>query len=210
MLESVLTSVTGFITGTIGSLGYTGVVVLMGIESAAVPLPSEIILPFAGSLVPVRFSLIGVALAGAIGCVVGSVLTYELGYFGGRPLIERYGRYILLSPRELAMAERWVQRFGAASTFFSRLLPVVRTYISIPAGILRVPRGKFILYTFLGSFLWSLLLGYLGMRLGPHWQDLRARFHGLDTAIAVAILGGIVIFVWHRIRERRRYGRGSP
>lgn len=205
MLESILTAVTGFITGTIGAWGYGGVVVLMGIESAAIPLPSEIILPYAGSQVPEHFSLFGVALAGAVGCVLGSVLTYELGYYGGRPLIERYGRYVLLSPREMALAERWVQRYGAASTFFSRLLPFVRTYISIPAGILKVPRGKFILYTFLGSFLWSWLLAYLGMRLGPHWQDLRGRFHGFDTVVGIAILIGVVIFLWHRLRERRRF-----
>jgi len=203
-VESIFNSVTGFITHTIAYWGYFGVVVLMAIESAAIPLPSEIILPFAGSLVLTgRFTLPGVALAGAIGCVLGSLLTYELGFFGGRALIERYGRYVLLSRHEMALAERFVVKYGDASTFVTRLLPFVRTYISIPAGILRVPRGKFLIYTFLGSFVWSWFLAYLGEQLGPQWTQLRKSFHGLDVAVAIAILLGIAVFIAHRIRERR-------
>lgn len=205
-MEAIITAVTGFITETITSWGYAGVVVLMAIESAAIPLPSEIILPFAGSLVATgEFTLFGVALAGAIGCVIGSFITYELGYFGGRALIERYGRYVLLSRRELGWAERFVEKYGDASTFITRLLPLIRTYISIPAGILRIPRGKFLLYTFLGSFIWSWFLAYLGQQLGPQWTTLRQSFHGLDTALAVAILIGIALFIFHRLHERRHH-----
>lgn len=210
MVESVIGAVTGFITQIISGWGYIGVVLLMAIESAAIPLPSEIILPFAGSLIASgHFTLLGVALAGAVGCVLGSIVTYELGYWGGRVLIERYGRYVLLSRRELATAERWVVKYGDASTFLTRLLPFVRTYISIPAGILRVPRMKFLLYTFLGSFVWSWFLAYLGQQLGPQWESLRRSFRGLDAIIGVAILIGIILFIRHRIHERRDTSR-SP
>jgi len=144
---------------TIGALGYFGVGGLMAIESAAIPLPSEIIMPFAGSLIPAgRFSLLGIALAGAIGSTIGSWATYWIGRYGGRPLVERYGKYILISAHDLNLADKFFARYGAWSTFIGRVLPIFRTYISIPAGITKVPFGLFTLTSITGSFLWSLLL----------------------------------------------------
>ncbi|MBV9609577.1 MAG: DedA family protein, partial [Acidobacteria bacterium] len=169
---------------------------------------SEVIMPFSGYLVYTgRFSLLAVATAGAIGCNLGSVIAYEIGYFGGRPLVERYGSYILLSRRELDWAERFFARRGSAAVFIARLLPVVRTFIALPAGVARMPRGRFHAYTFLGSWPWCLMLAYVGLKLGEKWETdprLKTWFHRFDAMIVVVILAGIVWFVWshwsHRIR----------
>ncbi|MCX6811206.1 MAG: DedA family protein, partial [Candidatus Berkelbacteria bacterium] len=138
MIHSILAAISGFIIATISTLGYGGIVLLMAIESACIPLPSEVIMPFSGFLVfDGRFNLWLIALAGAVGCVVGSVIAYWVGMYGGRPLIERYGKYILISHHDLDLADRWFNKHGDVAIFFSRLLPVVRTYISFPAGIAR-------------------------------------------------------------------------
>src|SRR5262247_825909 len=141
-----------FASWLIHSTGYPGIAILMAIESACIPLPSEIIMPLAGSLVPERFNLFWAATAGAIGCNLGSVVAYEIGYYGGRPLVEKYGRYIWLSRHDLDMAERFFQRSGSAAVFIGRLLPVIRTFIALPAGLARMPRLRFHVYTFLGSW----------------------------------------------------------
>lgn len=156
MIEHILLMLAGFIKAVISSLGYPGIVVLMGIESACIPLPSEVIMPFAGYLVYLgRFSsLFVVATLGAIGCNLGSVLAYEVGAYGGRPLIERFGKYILMNRHDLDVSERFFQKYGSITVFIGRLLPVVRTFIALPAGIARMPRGKFHLYTFAGSWPW--------------------------------------------------------
>ena len=147
MTERILPYLIHFVTQVIGSMGYAGIVALMGIESACVPLPSEIIMPFAGFLVGGgRFNLVSLALAGAIGSVIGSWATYALGYFSGRPLIIRYGRYVLISEHDLHLAEKFFQKFGSWSSFIGRVLPVVRTFISIPAGVGKVPFYSFTIY----------------------------------------------------------------
>jgi len=193
-----------FITTTISSLGYGGVVLLMAIESACVPLPSEIILPFAGYLVFTgRFELSMVALAGAVGCNLGSAVAYAVGYYGGRPWAERYGRHLLLSPRELDRAVHWFARYGNATVFFARLLPVIRTFIALPAGIARMPFGRFNLYTFLGSLRWCYALAYAGVKLGEHWESLHGLFHRFDLVIGAALLVAGAWYVRRHVRESR-------
>jgi membrane protein DedA with SNARE-associated domain len=186
------------------ALGYPGVALLMGIESACIPLPSEVIMPFAGSLIPSgRFTLIGIALAGAIGCVLGSIPAYYLGAYGGRPLIEKYGRFVLLSKHDLDLADRMFARWGDPMIFVARLLPVIRTFIAFPAGVARMNMPKFILYTFLGSFPWCLGLGYLGQKLGEHWETLKPYFHAFDVVIAIVLVAGAVWWIRRHLKGAR-------
>ena len=204
MINSILTIISIFIIETISSTGYLGIVILMAIESACIPLPSEVIMPFSGYLVTMkRFSLIGTGVAGTFGCVVGSVAAYYVGMYGGRPLIERYGKYILISHKDLDIADRWFLRYGDAVIFFSRLLPVIRTFISFPAGVARMNIVKFVTYTFVGSFPWCLGLAYIGMILGENWETIKVYFHRFDYLIGAAILLGIGIFLWKHLKRNR-------
>jgi membrane protein DedA with SNARE-associated domain len=214
MISKIVAQLAVFTTGVIASMGYGGIVLLMAIESACIPLPSEIIMPFAGYLVQRgEMTLHGAALAGAIGCVVGSVPAYYLGMLGGRPLIERFGRYILISHRDLDLADRLFKRWGQWVVFGGRLLPVVRTFIAFPAGVSRMPMGKFIVYTFVGSYPWCLVLAWVGAKLGQAWDTdprLKAFYHRFELVIVVACVVAVVGFVWHKVREARRAGRPAP
>ena len=212
MASKTLGAITAFIIGAISSLGYLGIVALMAIESACIPLPSEVIMPFSGFLVwEGQFNLWLTGLAGAAGCVVGSAAAYWAGYWGGRPLVRRYRRYLLISSRDLTRADHWFERYGDSTVFFSRLLPVVRTFISLPAGIARMRFERFCLYTFLGSFPWCLGLSYLGYRMGEHWETLRTYFHDLDVVILIAIAGVIGWWIWRHVRHESRRGQnGEP
>ena len=195
----------GWIIYVISSLGYGGIVLLMAIESANIPLPSEIIMPFSGFLIAQgQFNLWWVGLAGAVGCLVGSVLSYFLGAWGGRPLIEKYGKYILISHHDLDLADRWFNKYGEITVFFARLLPVIRTFISFPAGISRMNFWKFSLYSFLGSLPWSLALAYIGQRMGENWETLRKYFHGADWIILGLIFIGIVWWVWRHLKQKSK------
>ncbi|HEX9399739.1 MAG TPA: DedA family protein [Anaeromyxobacter sp.] len=208
MISKVIEALAVFTTGIISAMGYGGVMLLMAIESACIPLPSEIIMPFAGYLVyQGRFSLQGAALAGAIGCVVGSIPAYYLGLFGGRPLIERYGRYVLVSHKELDFADRLFKRRGHWVVLAARLLPVVRTFIAFPAGVSRMPMGKFVVYTFVGSYPWCLGLAWVGAKLGEAWHTdprVKALYHRFELVIVLALVLGAAWFVWHKVREARR------
>ena len=212
MIARTIAIVSTFVIAVISSAGYLGIVVLMAIESACIPLPSEVIMPFSGYLAYTgRFHLLWVATAGAIGCNLGSVIAYELGFYGGRPLVERYGSYILLSQGELDWADRFFVRWGSAAVFIARLLPVIRTFIALPAGIARMPRLRFHVYTFVGSWPWCLMLAYIGMKLGERWETdprLKLWFHRFDAVILAALLAGAAAFVWsrwaHRIRTSDR------
>ncbi len=176
----------------------------MAIESACIPLPSEVILPFAGYLVfKGQLSLWLVALAGAVGCLVGSLVAYAIGAWGGRPLAIRYGRFVLISARELDWADRWFQRHGSITIFVGRLLPIVRTFISLPAGVAKMPLLRFSIYTFLGSFVWSLALAWIGLKLGQHWQSLGAIFHRFDGVVLAVLVVGVALYLWHRLRGSR-------
>ena len=199
----ILAPLSRFVVWIISSLGYGGIAVAMAIESACIPLPSEVIMPFAGYLVSQgRFSLWGVALAGAIGCTLGSALAYAAGAYGGREFILKYGRYALITPHEVAWADRWFARYGMAATFTSRLLPVIRTFISLPAGVARIPFGRFLFYAFLGSLPWSWVLAYAGMLLGEHWDRVGGVLHSLDIVIAVVLVAGACWFLWRHWPRR--------
>jgi membrane protein DedA with SNARE-associated domain len=205
MTEKILTALFGFISSLIALAGYGGIVILMAIESACIPLPSELIMPFAGYLVfQGTMKLLLVATAGAIGCNVGSLIAYEIGSYGGRPLVERYGRWILMGRRELDWADRFFARWGYLAVFIGRLLPVIRTFIALPAGIARMPRGRFHVYTFLGSWPWCFALAWLGMKLGENWRVLGKYLHKFDAVILVALVAGIAWFLWSHWQNRIR------
>src|SRR6516162_11741455 len=197
MIAHIIEILATWITSVISAAGYVGVMLLMAIESACIPLPSEIIMPFSGYLVYTgRFSLLAVATWGAIGCNLGSVLAYEVGYYGGRPLALKYGHYIFVTQHELNAADRFFARWGSLAVLIARLLPVIRTFIALPAGIARMPRMRFHLYTFLGSWPWCYALAWLGMKLGENWRELGRYFHQFDAAIGILLAAGIVWFVW--------------
>lgn len=207
--------------------GYLGIVFAMTLESCCIPLPSEIVMPLAGYFVycssvqvgaatscppNVHFTLLGVGLAGTLGCVLGSAIAYTIGATGGRPLLLSYGKYILISHSDADRADRWFARWGAPAAFFGRLLPVVRTYISLPAGISRMSFPKFILFTFLGSLPWTFALAWIGMRLGSKIDQatqLSSVFHGLDVVVLVLLVAGIALYIYRHIRKERTAG-GSP
>jgi membrane protein DedA with SNARE-associated domain len=205
MTEKILGALFLFVKTLIAATGYGGIVILMAIESACIPLPSELIMPFAGYLVyEGTMKLVWVATAGAIGCNLGSLVAYEIGAYGGRPLVERYGRWILLGRRDLDWADRFFARWGYLAVFIARLLPVVRTFIALPAGIAHMPRGRFHIYTFLGSWPWCFALAWFGMKLGQNWRELGKYLHKFDAAILVVLVGGVVWFLWTHWQNRLR------
>jgi membrane protein DedA with SNARE-associated domain len=211
LIARIIEILSGFIVAIISSMGYAGVALLMAIESACVPLPSEIIMPFAGYLVYAgRFNLWAVGVAGAVGCVVGSLVAYYVGLKGGRPFVEKYGRYILVSPRDLDLADRWFARYGEVIVFASRLLPVVRTFIAFPAGVARMNLARFTVYTFLGSLPWCIGLAYVGRILGEQWdknETLKTWFHRFDFLIGIVILAAAVWWVWRHVKHSREDAR---
>jgi len=205
MLEKLITILAVWIIGVISTLGYGGIVLLMAIESACIPLPSEIIMPFSGYLVfKGEMTLWGVAMAGAIGCVIGSIPAYYLGMYGGRPLVEKYGKWVLISHHDLHIADRWFEKHGEIIIFIGRLLPAVRTFIAFPAGIARMHMGKFILYTFTGSLIWCWLLAYAGMKMGENWEGLKVYFHEFHYVIVFA---AAVFMIWYIRRHLKALKR---
>lgn len=209
MIDFIIEILAKFIISIITRLSYFGVVFAMAIESCCIPLPSEIIMPFAGYLVSQGiFNLWVTALAGAIGCLLGSMIAYGLGYYGGetvvRNIIRKYGKYFLVFEYELDEAEVWFRKYGEVIAFSSRLLPVIRTFISLPAGISKMNFKKFCLYTFVGSFLWSLLLAWVGQKMGENWRSLGAIFHKFDVLILLAGIGAIAFYIQHKLKKHRR------
>ncbi len=209
MSERILAFLVQFVTHVIDSGGYLGVAALMGIESACIPLPSEIIMPFAGYLVFLgHMKLLWVATAGALGCNAGSLVAYWIGAKGGRPLVERYGRWVLMSHHDLDRMTYFFTKYGSITVLLGRLLPVVRTFIAFPAGIARMNQAKFHLYTFVGSWPWCFGLAYAGMKLGQSWNDPNSPFHELfhrfHTVIVVLLLVGIIWFVWTHVQRQRQ------
>lgn len=202
MIYELLALISTFIIKIISTLGYTGIVMLMGIESACIPIPSEIIMPFSGYLVfEGRFSLWLVVLAGTFGNLIGSIIVYLLGLKGGRPLIEKYGKYILISYHELEEAEKWFEKYGNISVFFSRILPIVRTFISFPAGIAKMPFGKFCLYTFLGSLPWSIFLTYIGVITGKNWKNIEVYFRRFDWLIVILVISLVGWWLYKKLKK---------
>jgi len=174
----------------------------MALESACIPIPSEMIMPFAGFLVwQGQFSLWQVVLWGALGNLVGSIIAYIIGYYGGRPLVEKYGKYIFVSRRDLESADKWFLEYGQGAVFFSRLLPIIRTFISLPAGIAKMNFKKFCLYTFLGALLWSYFLAYAGLIMGENWENLKIYFHKFDLVIGILIILGIIWWIKRHLSQ---------
>lgn len=205
----MLAKVAEWVIKIISDTGYLGVITLMAIESACIPVPSEVIMPFAGFLtVSGKLSLFLVIIWGAVGNLIGSIVAYAVGAFGGRPFIEKYGRYVLLGKDELDKSQRFFTKYGSASVFFSRLLPIVRTFISLPAGIARMPFFKFCVYTFIGSFFWSGLLAYIGVFLGENWKSIETYFRKFDWLVAAIIIVGIVYFIYKKISARGGSAKG--
>jgi membrane protein DedA with SNARE-associated domain len=193
------------------TFGYLGVVLAMTIESAAIPIPSEIILPFAGfsvargipePLTSAPWSYWGAVAAGVAGNTLGSLIAYAIGAYGGRPLLERYGKYVLISKHDLDLADRHFERWGDVTVFFSRMLPIVRTFISIPAGVAHMPLWRFLVFSILGAVPWVMLLVWGGVVLGDRWVDIKQSLNGLDYLVAAAIAAAIVLFVWRHVRTR--------
>jgi membrane protein DedA with SNARE-associated domain len=195
------------------TLGLAGIVVAMALESCCIPLPSEIVMPLAGVMfvegkllagVNLWLGLILIALAGAIGCLIGSIAAYGIGYAGGRPLMLKYGRYVLISQHDADTADRFFQKWGGATAFFSRFMPIVRTYISLPAGITKMPLIKFSVYTFLGSFPWCFLLAYAGTLVGNNLSKLTPIFRSLEVVIIVVLLILLALYIWRHIHNDRK------
>ena len=200
------------ITKVYDVMGWPGVVFLMGIESAAIPFPSELIMPLAGWLLieakgDSAWRLLMAAFYGALGNLLGSWVAYWISYKGGRPLLRKYGRYILVTQREVDRSEEWFRKYGEVTVFASRMLPVVRTFISVPAGIARMNFWKFSFYTFVGSYPWSLGLAYGGYKLGENWEELRQIMRPFDFPIAGIIIVVVVWFIYHRIKVIRNEER---
>jgi membrane protein DedA with SNARE-associated domain len=204
LIEWLVEELGRFVIAAISRFGYTGILITMAIESACIPLPSEIIMPFSGYLVSTgEFSMLGVTLAGALGNVLGSLVAYYAGLWGGRPFVERYGRYVLVSHRDLDMADRWFLKHGEAAVLISRLLPVVRTFISLPAGIARMNVTKFVLFTFIGAVPWCYFLAYIGLVMGERWNQLRTYFHHMDLIIGAAVVVAAGYFLWSHWPKQR-------
>lgn len=209
-LTSLLTTI---ITNLYIDTGLIGIVLAIAIESCCIPLPSEVVIPIAGLLLAQQKLLPGVstpvgivliALAGSCGSLIGSIVAYGIGYKGGRPLMLRYGRYVLISQHDADIADRFFQRWGSVTAFFSRLMPVVRTYISLPAGITKMPFAKFCLYTFLGSFPWCVLLAYAGVVLGGNMAVIEPYYKSFEYVIIAVIIVLVVLYVWRHVRNDRR------
>jgi membrane protein DedA with SNARE-associated domain len=197
-----------FIRSLFDALSWFGIVVAMAIESACIPLPSEVIMPLAGWLFVQEkglgwWGIFQASFWGAVGNVIGSAIAYGAGMWGGRPLIEKYGRYVLITRKDMDRAERWFNERGEVVVFVSRVLPVVRTFISLPAGIARMPFWRFGVYTFVGAFIWCLPLTWIGYHLGPKWENFREKARFLDYPIGLVIVLAVGWFVWHRMHELR-------
>lgn len=204
----MFTKLSALLLGLSAGAAYTVVFLLMALQSACIPIPSEVIMPFAGyKLAHNLVQLIVLAIVASIASNLGSIPAYWLGAKGGRPMVERYGRYLLLNPRDLDLADRFFNRYGSITVLLGRMLPIIRTFIAFPAGIARMNQLRFHIYTFIGSFPWCFALAYIGMKLGARWDSdprFKAIFHRFQVGVEVLLVIGIIWFVWthwkHRIR----------
>lgn len=208
MIEHIISVLAEFVIAVISAGGYLGVALLMAIESACIPLPSELIMPFAGYLVSTgRFDIYAAATAGALGCNLGSIIAYEAGKRGGRPFVARWGKYVLVGLDEIAAAERFFMRWGNIAVLVGRLLPVIRTFIAFPAGVARMPLVPFHIYTFVGSWPFCFALAWIGRELGEKWNSdprLKAAFHQADLLIGLVLVAAVAFYIWHRVNGIRK------
>jgi len=209
-LHGIEQQIVDFLTRLLQSIGWPGVVAIMTVESANIPIPSEVTMPLAGwMLVQARgLSVLHAVwqggVFGALGCTLGSALSYALGAWGGRPLLRRYGRWIMVSEEDLENADKWFARWGDWAAFISRLLPIVRTFISFPAGVARIKIWRFLAFTFIGSFIWCALLALGGFYLGSNWETLRNAMRPFDIPIAIVIVAGVGYYIYHHVQRGRR------
>ena len=204
MITDIINFLANIIIKTIGFGGYGGIFLLMLLESCGIPIPSEIIMPFSGFLVAMgKMKFLLVAIIGAFGNLTGSLLAYWIGFKGGRPLIEKYGKYILISKHDLNLADKWFAKFGDLTVFFGRLLPIVRTYISFPAGISKMNLKKFSFYTFIGALSWCALFAWLGIKMGNNWDLIREKFHNFDLLIGILIILALILYIYRHIKNHR-------
>lgn len=209
MLEQLISFLTNIIISVISKTGYVGVFLLMAAESALIPIPSEVTMPFAGYLATIgRFNIWLIILIGALANLFGSILAYWLGYWGGeaivRNLIKKYGKYLLMTEHEYNRSEKWFRKYGEKITFFSRILPIVRTFISLPAGVARMNFWRFSFLTFLGSFIWSGLLAYIGFTLGKNWHSLSGYYRKFEYLIIFAVLALGIYYIVHKLQKLRK------
>lgn len=199
----IIQSLVDSILNWISSWGYPGIFFLMGLESACMPVPSEIVMPFAGYLASQgEMNLWMIVLVGSLGCTFGSILAYIAGFYAGRPLILRYGKYFLITEKHLVQAEDWFKKWGPKATFVARLLPVIRTVISLPAGVAKMDFKKFVLYSFVGSVPWNLMLTYAGYALGENWGSVKSYYREFEYALAIVGIAAIVLYFWHLSRSK--------
>jgi membrane protein DedA with SNARE-associated domain len=204
MITSIIDFLANIVIHAIDSIGYAGVFFLMLVESCGIPMPSEVIMPFSGFLVAVgKMNFWAVTFLGAFGNLIGSLIAYWIGLKGGRPLIEKYGKYFLISKHDLDIADSWFKKRGPLTAFFGRLLPVVRTYISFPAGIAKMDIKKFAVYTFAGALPWCMLFTWLGIKMGANWELIRLKLHNFDMAIAVLIVVVVGLYIYRHIRQNK-------
>jgi membrane protein DedA with SNARE-associated domain len=203
---------TNLILDWISNYGYGGIMLLMALESACMPVPSEIVMPFAGYLVARDgvMSLLGITVAGALGCTIGSIAAYVFGFYAGRPLILRYGKYILIREKHLVTAEEWFEKWGDKATFIARLLPVIRTVISLPAGIAKMNFKKFVFYSFVGSVPWTFALAYVGYVLGSKWESIKGVFRELDIVVVVAMIAVLAYYAYRMKRNSSKPKQAQP
>lgn len=194
------------ISAIILALGYPGIILLMALESACVPIPSEFVMPFAGYLAfsEHTFDLVGLTIAGTVGNLIGAITAYWIGMKGGRPFVLKYGRYVLLRKRHLDLAERWFEKYGDATTLFSRMLPIIRTFISLPAGMGKMNFKKFVIFTTIGSIPWNFALAYIGFSLGPNWREIIVWFETLDFVVIIAVIAIVAFLIWTYFRRNKR------
>lgn len=197
-MAGIIETVSNFAIYLIENLGYWGVFIGMTLESACIPIPSEVIMPLAGFVAyEGKMSILGITIVGAVGNLIGSWIAYFVGLKGGKPFLEKYGKYFLISPRKMEMAHEWFEKYGHEAVLISRVLPVIRTFISLPAGVAEMDLKKFTIYTLVGSIPWCFALGYIGFMLGPNWSIIKEYFHYMDivVVIGVVILG---IYLVHK------------
>ena len=209
MPQGLENQIVASLTTLIQNIGWIGILLIMAIESANIPIPSEVTMPLAGWLLvqarggsAIEAIVLG-GLIGALGCLLGSVINYAIGAYGGRPFVERYGKYLLISHKDIARADKWFARWGDWASFISRLLPVVRTFISVPAGLVRINFVRFSIFTFVGSFIWCSALALGGFFLGDHWEELRRVMRPFDYPIIAIILIGLAYYIYRHVRHAR-------
>jgi membrane protein DedA with SNARE-associated domain len=212
-LQAIEHQIVQFLTNLLQAIGWPGVVAIMTLESANIPIPSEVTMPLAGWMLvqargmTARDALLLGGLFGALGCTLGSILSYGLGAWGGRPLLKRYGKWIMIGEEDLEKADRWFGRWGDWAAFISRLLPIVRTFISFPAGVTKMNFWRFVVFTFTGSFIWCGLLALGGYYLGSNWETLRNAMRPFDIPVAIAILAGLGWYIYRHVQKRNK---GKP